>query len=77
MDIEEVNPEFKQRKLYFLVENLKDFHSTLNVQLQMRIPNELMVDLANCLIASPTVFTILNELQSKNTLFIFNQFSLL
>lgn len=69
MDIDEVNPEFKQRKLYFLVENLKDFHSTLNVQLQMRIPNELMVDLANCLIASPTVFTILNELQSKNTLF--------
>ncbi|CAO1421162.1 unnamed protein product [Diamesa tonsa] len=63
MDIEEENPEYKQRKLYFLVENLKDFHSTLDVQLQMRIPNELMVELANCLIASPTVFTILNELK--------------
>lgn len=70
MDIEEENPEYKQRKLYFLVENLKDFHSTLDVQLQMRIPNELMVELANCLIASPTVFTILNELKSKETLFI-------
>ena len=70
MDIEEVNPEYKQRKLYFLVENLKDFHSNLNVQLQMRIPNELMVDLANCLIASPTIFSILNELQSKIILFI-------
>ncbi|XP_058065284.1 gonadal protein gdl isoform X2 [Anopheles bellator] len=51
------NQEYLQRKLYFLLENLKKMHTNLPEQYQMRISFELLAGLANTLL-NDTIFEI-------------------
>ncbi|XP_055627753.1 gonadal protein gdl-like [Toxorhynchites rutilus septentrionalis] len=53
--------EFLQRKLYFLLEQLKKMHASLPEQYQMRISYELLAGLANSL-QNHTIFEIVKGL---------------
>ncbi|XP_055855153.1 gonadal protein gdl [Episyrphus balteatus] len=55
------SPEFLQRKLYFLVDQLKQMHSALPEQFQIRISYELLTELANSLL-NDTIFEIVKGL---------------
>ncbi|KAJ6647902.1 Gonadal protein gdl [Pseudolycoriella hygida] len=55
------SPEYLQRKLYFLSEQLKSMHSELPESFQMRIPYELLTALANSLV-NDTIFEIVKRL---------------
>ncbi|XP_037031626.1 gonadal protein gdl [Bradysia coprophila] len=55
------SPEYLQRKLYFLLEQLKTMHNELPEKYQMRIPYELLTGLANSL-ANDTIFEIVKRL---------------
>lgn len=57
----EPSPEYLQRKLYFLLEHLKDYHSKLPDIYQVRIPAEVLTELANCLL-NDTIFEIVKGL---------------
>ncbi|XP_055598429.1 gonadal protein gdl-like [Uranotaenia lowii] len=53
--------EFLQKKLYFLLEQLKKMHNTLPEQYQLRISYELLAGLANSLL-NDTIFEIVKGL---------------
>lgn len=53
--------EFLQRKLYFLLEQLKKMHTKLPEQFQLRISYELLAGLANSLL-NDTIFEIVKGL---------------
>ncbi|CAD7081036.1 unnamed protein product [Hermetia illucens] len=55
------SPEYLQRKLYFLLEQLKNMHQALPETYQMRISYELLTCLANCLL-NDTIFEIVKGL---------------
>ncbi|GAB0088923.1 Gonadal protein gdl [Sergentomyia squamirostris] len=59
--IDSPSPEYLQRKLYFLLEHLKNFHAVLPESYQMRIPYELLTGLANSLL-NDTIFEIVKGL---------------
>ncbi|XP_037934322.1 gonadal protein gdl [Teleopsis dalmanni] len=46
----EFSPEFIQRKLYFLLDQLKSMHAKIPEYYQIRISYELLTELANCLV---------------------------
>jgi hypothetical protein len=50
--IMEIDGETKQRKLYYITENLKEFHSKLSYDIQTRIPLENLSFLGKLLIHS-------------------------
>ncbi|XP_055904594.1 gonadal protein gdl [Eupeodes corollae] len=60
-DDQQLSPEFLQRKLYFLVDQLKQMHSNLPEQFQIRISYELLTELANSLL-NDTIFEIVKGL---------------
>lgn len=57
----EHTPEYLQRKLYFLLEHLKQYHEELPESYQVRIPHEILSSLANCLL-NDTIFEIVKGL---------------
>uniref|UniRef100_A0A336N7W4 CSON008534 protein n=1 Tax=Culicoides sonorensis TaxID=179676 RepID=A0A336N7W4_CULSO len=57
----EQSPEYLQRKLYFLLENLKQYHEELPQAFQVRIAHEILSSLANCLL-NDTIFEIVKGL---------------
>lgn len=57
----EASPEYLQRKLYFFLGHLKEFHSKLPETYQVRIPTELLSEMANCLL-NDTIFEIVKGL---------------
>ncbi|XP_063710147.1 gonadal protein gdl [Culicoides brevitarsis] len=57
----EHSPEYLQRKLYFLLEHLKKYHEELPEEFQVRIPHEILSDLANCLL-NDIIFEIVKGL---------------
>lgn len=57
----EHTPEYLQRKLYFLLEHLKEYHQELPEYLQVRIPHEVLSGIANCLL-NDTIFEIVKGL---------------
>lgn len=57
----EHTPEYFQRKLYFLLEHLKQYHEELPESYQVRIPHEILSSLANCLL-NDTIFEIVKGL---------------
>lgn len=60
-DESQPSPEFLQRKLYFLVDQLKQMHAALPEQFQIRISYELLTELANSLL-NDTIFEIVKGL---------------
>lgn len=61
MEISDPTPEDRQRKLYFLMEQLQQMASELPPKYQMRLPLELLSELANCLL-NDTIFEIVKGL---------------
>ncbi|XP_054735553.1 gonadal protein gdl isoform X2 [Anastrepha obliqua] len=60
-DYTQLTPEFLQRKLYFLVDQLKQMHAQLPENYQIRISYELLTELANSLL-NDTIFEIVKGL---------------
>uniref|UniRef100_A0A0K8VRJ5 Gonadal protein gdl n=1 Tax=Bactrocera latifrons TaxID=174628 RepID=A0A0K8VRJ5_BACLA len=60
-DFTELTPELLQRKLYFLVDQLKQMHAQLPENYQIRISYELLTELANSLL-NDTIFEIVKGL---------------
>ncbi|KAM7358122.1 gonadal protein gdl [Cochliomyia hominivorax] len=60
-DVTQLSPEFLQRKLYFLVDQLKSMHANLPEIYQSRISYELLTELANSLL-NDTIFEIVKGL---------------
>ncbi|KAI8122097.1 Gonadal protein gdl [Lucilia cuprina] len=60
-DNAQLSPEFLQRKLYFLVDQLKSMHANLPEIYQSRISYELLTELANSLL-NDTIFEIVKGL---------------
>ncbi|TDG42841.1 hypothetical protein AWZ03_010750 [Drosophila navojoa] len=54
-------PEFLQRKIYFLMDQLKEMHSELPETLQTRISYDLLTELANCVL-NESIFDIVKAL---------------
>nr|CAB58351.1 gdl [Drosophila melanogaster] len=54
-------PEFLQRKIYFLVDQLRTYHSELPENLQTRISYDLLTELANCVL-NDGIFVIVKAL---------------
>ncbi|XP_039487222.1 gonadal protein gdl [Drosophila santomea] len=54
-------PEFLQRKIYFLVDQLRTYHSELPENLQTRISYDLLTELANCVL-NEGIFVIVKAL---------------
>ncbi|XP_075163366.1 gonadal protein gdl [Haematobia irritans] len=59
--IDELSPEYLQRKLYFLVDKLKSMQNQLPEVYQSRISYELLTELANSLL-NDTIFEIVKGL---------------
>lgn len=53
----------KQKKLYFMTENLKEFHSKLSYEVQSKIPLEDLSRLANILVEDENIFEIIKGLK--------------
>ncbi|KAG5681686.1 hypothetical protein PVAND_011098 [Polypedilum vanderplanki] len=51
-----------QKKLYFMVEKLKDFHSRLDEDIQNRIPLENLITMANVLANDEHIFDVVGKL---------------
>uniref|UniRef100_W8CD71 Gonadal protein gdl n=1 Tax=Ceratitis capitata TaxID=7213 RepID=W8CD71_CERCA len=60
-DYTQLTPELMQRKLYFLVDQLKQMHAQLPENYQIRISYELLTELANSLL-NDTIFEIVKGL---------------
>ncbi|XP_017481111.1 PREDICTED: gonadal protein gdl [Rhagoletis zephyria] len=60
-DYTQLTPELLQRKLYFLVDQLKQMHAQLPEKYQIRISYELLTELANSLL-NDTIFEIVKGL---------------
>ncbi|XP_030571038.1 gonadal protein gdl isoform X1 [Drosophila novamexicana] len=54
-------PEFLQRKIYFLMDQLKEMHAELPETLQTRISYDLLTELANCVL-NESIFDIVKAL---------------
>ncbi|EDV97715.1 gonadal protein gdl isoform X1 [Drosophila grimshawi] len=54
-------PEFLQRKIYFLMDQLKEMHAELPEILQTRISYDLLTELANCVL-NESIFDIVKAL---------------
>ncbi|KAH8315882.1 hypothetical protein KR067_003794 [Drosophila pandora] len=54
-------PEFLQRKIYFLVDQLRKMHEELPENLQTRISYDLLTELANCVL-NEGIFVIVKAL---------------
>lgn len=68
MDSMETDSENIQKRLYFVNEHLREFHSKLDYEIQTRIPLELLVQMANVLVADPVIFDVVRELREcQNT----------
>ncbi|XP_030375732.1 gonadal protein gdl [Scaptodrosophila lebanonensis] len=61
LNISEPSPEFLQRKIYFLVDQLKAMHAELPEKLQTRISYDLLTELANCVL-NDSIFDIVKAL---------------
>ncbi|KAM8708350.1 hypothetical protein ACLKA7_015340 [Drosophila subpalustris] len=55
------SPEFLQRKIYFLMDQLKAMHAELPENLQTRISYDLLTELANCVL-NESIFDIVKAL---------------
>ncbi|SPP89757.1 gonadal protein gdl [Drosophila guanche] len=55
------SPEFLQRKIYFLVDQLRKMHAELPENLQTRISYDLLTELANCVL-NDSIFVIVKAL---------------
>ncbi|XP_022233855.2 gonadal protein gdl [Drosophila obscura] len=55
------SPEFLQRKIYFLVDQLRQMHAELPENLQTRISYDLLTELANCVL-NDSIFVIVKAL---------------
>ncbi|EDW26202.1 GL24834 [Drosophila persimilis] len=55
------SPEFLQRKIYFLVDQLRTMHAELPENLQTRISYDLLTELANCVL-NDSIFVIVKAL---------------
>ncbi|ALC44703.1 gdl [Drosophila busckii] len=55
------SPEFLQRKIYFLMDQLKAMHAELPEKLQTRISYDLLTELANCVL-NESIFDIVKAL---------------
>lgn len=60
-ELQHLSQEYLQKKLYFLLENLKKMHLLMPEKYQMRIPYELLTGLANSLL-NDTIFEIVKGL---------------
>ncbi|KAH8404500.1 hypothetical protein KR222_008463 [Zaprionus bogoriensis] len=61
MSHQQPTPEFLQRKIYFLMDQLKAMHAELPENLQTRISYDLLTELANCVL-NDSIFDIVKAL---------------